>query len=649
MGDTYGMLRPRILGTAVCAAAAAATFALTVPTDVQMPGTQPNEVVGIQYSGICGSCHGFYQPDVEPFLTWRGSMMAHASRDPLFWAAMAVAEQDFAGAGDLCLRCHTPTGWIAGHSTPTDGSGLTYADGEGVECMVCHRLVDPDESQWDGVQNPPFIANSGGGNPEGWHGSGMMVLADGEDRYGPYANVYAPHGTRQSNFHRESALCGTCHDVSNPLTGDLAPGNGAQIPLPPGSYSGVPGDPVTSKAAFLNPPHAYGVVERTYSEHVASSFETTPVAAYAALPAELQGGIVERAWSAALAAGRGGDYEDGTPRSFTCQTCHMIPAVAAGCSLPGSPVRRDLPVHDLTGGNTWAPRAIRWLDQRGLLQIGGGLNSNDYRALEQGVGRARQMLRDAALLEYDTPTATLKVINRTGHKLITGYPEGRRMWLNARWYDAQGALLREDGAYGEIIAHVAGRAWNPRTILDLENPQLLIWQAVTGISQEWAAKLLAMGTDPATPLEFERLTGAPVATLGQLAAQPPGTRHASFHFALNDVILADNRIPPWGLRYDDALVRNCLPVPQDQFGDPGPGGSYRHWDEVALTPPPGAKRAEFRLLYQSTSWEYVMSLVLGNDGSVPHLADVGLNLARAWHATGMAEPELMAQLDVVLP
>ncbi len=91
MGDTCGLLPPRMLATAVCAAAAAATFALTVPTDVQMPGTQPNEIVGIQYSGICGSCHGFYQPDVEPYLTWKSSMMAHASRDPPFWAALAVA------------------------------------------------------------------------------------------------------------------------------------------------------------------------------------------------------------------------------------------------------------------------------------------------------------------------------------------------------------------------------------------------------------------------------------------------------------------------------------------------------------------------------------------------------------------------------
>jgi hypothetical protein len=42
--------------------------------------------------------------------------------------------------------------------------------------------------------------------------------------------------------------------VSNPAVGDLAHNNGAQLPLAPGSFSGVPGAPVTEKAAFKNFP-----------------------------------------------------------------------------------------------------------------------------------------------------------------------------------------------------------------------------------------------------------------------------------------------------------------------------------------------------------------------------------------------------------
>jgi hypothetical protein len=643
------MLAPRTLAIGVCLASAAATFALVVPNEVQLPGTQPNEVVAIQHVDSCTGCHGYYDAAIEPYRTWQGSMMAHASRDPLFWAALAVAEQDFDGVGDLCLRCHVPTGWMAGRSTPTDGSALQHFDAEGVECMVCHRLTNPDESEWDGVQNPPFIANSGGPNPEGWYGNGMMVLADGDTRYGPYANPAAPHAWRQSQFHRDAALCGTCHDVSNPVVGDLAPGNGSLDPLAPGTFSGVPGDPLSTKAAFNNPPYSYGVVERTFSEHMASTLSVTPVSEFPNLPTELRGGVLETVYDAALLAGQGGDYADGTERVYSCQSCHMTPAVAKGCNMAGSPVRADMPVHDLTGGNTWAMDAIQWLDDRGLLQIGGGLNQVERAAMDAAQERARAMLAGAAALQVDKQAGVVRVVNRTGHKLFTGYPEGRRMWLNVRWFNLQNQLLREDGAYGNLPVNVGGRSLVVRTLLDPHDPHLRLWQVTPGISQAWAAKLLTLGNDPATALEYDRVTGQPVFTLGQLAAQPPGTAHASFHFALNDTVLSDNRIPPWGLRYDDARTRNCLPMPESLYGAPGPGGIYQHWDEVPLSPPAGARKATFTLLYQTTSWEYVMSLVLGNDGSVANLSDAGLKLARAWYATGMAEPEVMARTTVSFP
>ena len=98
--------------------------ALIVPTDIQQPGTQPQEVSNLESPDKCDNCHGGYDLTVEPAHNWRGSMMANAGRDPIFWATLAVAEQDFDGAGDLCLRCHsvprrrTAPDWLP--ETPTE-------------------------------------------------------------------------------------------------------------------------------------------------------------------------------------------------------------------------------------------------------------------------------------------------------------------------------------------------------------------------------------------------------------------------------------------------------------------------------------------------------------------------------------------------
>ena len=94
--------------------------ATVVPTDVELPGTQPGEVGNLEAATNCDNCHGDTSGGVEIAHQWRGSMMAHAGRDPIFWATMAIAEQDFDGSGDLCLRFHATAGWLAGRSTPTD-------------------------------------------------------------------------------------------------------------------------------------------------------------------------------------------------------------------------------------------------------------------------------------------------------------------------------------------------------------------------------------------------------------------------------------------------------------------------------------------------------------------------------------------------
>ena len=96
-------------------------------TAIKFRGITTAGVGNLESPDKCDNCHGGYNQAVEPAFNWRGSMMGNAGRDPLFWATLAVAEQDFDGAGDLCIRCHSTGGWYAGRSTPTDGSGRSVS------------------------------------------------------------------------------------------------------------------------------------------------------------------------------------------------------------------------------------------------------------------------------------------------------------------------------------------------------------------------------------------------------------------------------------------------------------------------------------------------------------------------------------------
>jgi hypothetical protein len=148
-------------------------------------------------------------------------MMSHAARDPIFWATVAVAEQDFDGAGDLCIRCHAADGWLAGRSLPTDGSGLSpLSDTDGVGCDLCHRLTNPDRSEHLGVQFAPFLAHDGGSPPTGYYGSGQYVVWDGSSKLGPYVDAdidlrRCEHPDRHSDGQRHRDAHGDAHPYAH--------------------------------------------------------------------------------------------------------------------------------------------------------------------------------------------------------------------------------------------------------------------------------------------------------------------------------------------------------------------------------------------------------------------------------------------------
>ncbi len=210
-----------------------------VEDEVFMPGMQPEEA-GIEFVKVqqCKMCHG--QTDngtADPMLSWQGGMMAQGARDPVYRAALTIANQDIEGVGEYCWRCHAPRGWLEDRSKPADGSALNREDMHGVSCDVCHRLIDPlsDEAKKLIEDVPPGYGNA-------------MMVADPENKVrGPYGDGKGamPHLTQESEYHATSKLCATCHNVSNPLLAE----------------------DVNSL-----PPYAFGHIERTYSEWFLSEY-----------------------------------------------------------------------------------------------------------------------------------------------------------------------------------------------------------------------------------------------------------------------------------------------------------------------------------------------------------------------------------------
>jgi hypothetical protein len=182
------------------------------------------------------------------------------------------------------------------------------------------------------------------------------------------------------------------------------------------------------------------------------------------------------------------------------------------------------------------------------------------------------------------------------------------------------------------------------------------------MTQEWAVQLLGLGYPGDMVLTWDHETHQPDHTLQDLADSDPGTIFKTFHFVLNNAIYEDNRIPPYGMDYDEAERRSALPVPTTQYGNPGPGGTYDHFDVVPFDVPVGAARAEVRLYYQATSWEYIQFLwKQPTSNPLPastFLANEGVRMMDAWlnarlddadPNSTMAPPYLMATTTTEVP
>lgn len=542
--------------------------------DFFIPGTQPNSdstaFEPVHASNNCSYCHGEYSNEVAPFDSWIVSMMGQAARDPVWHAALAIANQDVNLVGELCIRCHSPGAWLGGRSSTGDLSQFGAEDFDGINCHFCHRMVSPTGGALSAVGYPgnvdmtpdpeilqPLInANILPGERQG---DGSFVVDPQDVRRGPFSDVPMNfHGGPElvySPFHSDSSQCGTCHDVSNPAYSKNANG---QLTL----------NALGAAHPTMDPDDMFPE-QRTYSEWLNSTFATTGVS------------FPDNRF--------GGNHPTGVMKS--CQDCHMPDQYGGGCVFfHGDPTteRPNVPQHSFAGANTWVIRGVA--TQMGDDASYFGLTPE---RVDSAIGRNVQMLQDASDMELTQNGGQLavKIINQTGHKLPTGYPEGRRAWINVKFFDAQGNSLSESGGYDFVTAtlNVAGTK---------------IYHADQVISDDIAA---------ATHL-------------------PIGTQ---MHLALSNVVAFDNRIPPRG--FTNAAF--------NAIGSGAVGYSYadgQYWDTTNYAIPSGAVSAVATFYYQTSTREYMEFL---RDTAAN---GAGLTAYNLWVQHGRSAPVAMDSATIQL-
>lgn len=370
--------------------------------------------------------------------------------------------------------------------------------------------------------------------PTTYVGSGTAIVDPDDRRRGPFAFARSvPYHTayrtaflgQTSDAETRSRLCGTWHNVDNPLL-SWDEGRGQYWPNEMDSAaltSDLEGD-------TLFP------IETTYDEWRNS--------AYAA------GGVEAPQFA--------GDDPDGIVEA--CQDCHLRRVSGMAADVQFNPVLRDcetsgcLPEHRFVGGNTWLPNILQNEDWRLSAAGEGEILDASLLDAQSMLGRAATMT--VTLTTSDThSTVDVRVINETGHKLPTGYPEGMQVWIHLRAYDGAGNVIYESGAY-DTDAH--------RLVRDED---VRVYEVKQGITKE----------------------------LATLVGEPAGP---SFHFLLNNEVVKDSRIPPRGYTTEAFDAPGLRPV-----GAVYSDGQY--WDDVEYLVPEETVQALATLYYQTASREYV--------------------------------------------
>ncbi|MBX7051955.1 MAG: T9SS type A sorting domain-containing protein [Flavobacteriales bacterium] len=359
----------------------------------ELPVTMNDMFMG---SGRCAGCHGIDQAvnpianvtsegeNVSPAENWRGTMMANSAKDPMWRAKVAHEIAMNPNHEDLivntCTRCHAPLGRFE-------------AEHDGIENFTL-EMLDSDSLARDGVSCMACHAQQI--NTVGTTFSGDLHF-NSDTVWGPQFNI--PQGdfplfnSAMQSFvgvdpvpttkFFESEVCATCHTLQ------------------------------THTLDFdQNPTGNVFVEQATYHEWVNSA------------------------------------YNNDVNYQKECQGCHMPNTdepiiVASGYAF--LPPRQPYGQHWLVGGNSFMIELLR----DNILDLGLTANENHFNTV---LNRTMQNLQEnSAMIELvengvdgDTARYTVKLTNKAGHKLPSGYP-ARRAYVDFAMYDEDGNEIFHSG------------------------------------------------------------------------------------------------------------------------------------------------------------------------------------------------------------
>jgi len=600
----------------------------------------------------CGACHGgTIDQQCGHFGNWAGTNMASAARDPVFRANEIIVNNTIKsltgkdGTGNMCFRCHSPNGWYSGRFDPklaggADGSDMIHSillstDDEGNLCEMCHRTIgnvtmkradlDPSDPVWNMMESiddwphagDPYPAGPAVGNP---YGDMTLQIDDGMTYGGKYVGSVAMWF---SDIPMSGTYTGQTYGVYPtgwPHAGEPVVNPDGSIPIhfeepigPPLDYNdqSISIEHPTFQATFVSTPEFCGTCHDL----------TVPV---------LNHGMPEQRtyteWK----------YSDFATSDIRCQDCHMptmkheysdtsLVSLNPDPTLTGYfPYGKDrnayggTTFHKLQGSNRDLPMMMAILYPEVDLEIIGAPTGRDTRIFP-GMMSSRDLTWDRAkrntelhLLDAVTAEITeaptlidpiagtwrvkVKLTNNAGHKIPSGYPDGRRFWISLTVWDESLNLVYESGYYDPHSAQLS----NDRTTVDL-------------------ARALEPTIDSGdnAVMTYEKITGT----------ENPDGSYTPSPSVLNNTILFDNRIPPAGFTYADyqaagAKFWNYDPADYVPYEDTGRYPDGQNWDEVTYTftaSPSATLRARAEIYGQTHSREFMDYL----NATINGLADAG--------------------------